>query len=276
MANAISYALKTARQILATSGVIVCAFGLPALMAGGVGVHQMAQPDLGELVGNSSDNRTVFIGVMDDKASGTADEDQVAEDAKGEELAKGKDDKTVDAAADAAPVIAPKKALVGQASSTKSKVERKTARAGRNTDDQAQKRAYMAARAKRAKARGKRCVEPVDGIEKVYGERYTIERPVINKYTGSVSEAMGLVSGVRWHKDKRGKTDGFRLYGVRCGSPLAQVGIRSGDVIHTINGRKVKSIPQAFVAVRKLRRHDAIRVEGPRGGTRFTKVVTVI
>lgn len=277
MTHPIATTLKTVRQALATTGLLACAFGLPVMMAGGVSAPQMLAADAAEFVGNSSDDRTVYIGMMDDKASGTADEDRVAVDAKGERNADGADDKTVQATTPAAP----KASAVSRASRTvknrsSSSTRSRTARAGRNTDDQAQKRAYLAARAKRAKSKGKRCVEPVDGIVRVHGERYTIERPVISQYTGSISQAMGLVSGVRWHKNSRGKTDGFRLFGVRCGSPLAQVGIRSGDVIHTINGRKVKSIPQAFTAVRKLSRHDAIRVEGSRGGKRFTKLVTVI
>lgn len=277
MAHPVTNAIKTVRQGLLSAGLVLGAFGLPALMAGGVSMPSTLNAELGELVGNSSDDRVVYIGVMDDKASGQAEEDTVPVDAKGEEAAKGEDDKTVEAPAanSVAADRVPSKANPGKVLKA-SQTERTVARDGRRNDSQAKKREYLAARAKRAKTRGKRCVEPVDGIENVYGERYTIERPVMEKYTGSVSQAMGLVSGVRWHKDDRGKTDGFRLYGIRCGSPLAQVGIRSGDVIHTINGRKVKSIPQAFTAVRKLRRHDAIRVEGSRGGERFTKVVTVI
>ena len=69
-------------------------------------------------------------------------------------------------------------------------------------------------------------------------------------------------------------------YGVEFGGQErvvdSAIALRSGDVIHAINGRTVKSIPQAFTAVRKIKRHDVIRVDYSRGGKQLTKTVQVI
>ena len=51
--------------------------------------------------------------------------------------------------------------------------------------------------------------------------------------------------------------------------------MRSGDVVHTINGKNVRTLPQAFAAVRKVKRKDSIYVEFSRGGEMMTRMVTV-
>jgi hypothetical protein len=132
----------------------------------------------------------------------------------------------------------------------------------------------QAMRARRNTNPGKKCDEPVPGIEHVYGDRYRVEREVLEKYT-TVQEAMKLAS-VNWYRNEDGKIEGFKLYRVRCGSPLTQVGLRSGDVIISVNGRQVRTLPQAFAAVRKVKKHDVIRVQLMRKGTLMTRTVQVI
>jgi type II secretory pathway component PulC len=77
------------------------------------------------------------------------------------------------------------------------------------------------------------------------------------------------------HSTDDGKVDGFRLGGVRCGNDLHEAGLRSGDVVHSVNGKKVSSIPQALLAYGALRRASELRVEITRKGTRRTLVYLI-
>jgi len=282
MSNPVLKALKTGRQLAATAGLVVGAFGLPALMAGGVVLPDLmpTAADV-EWMGTGDEDPVVYLGVDEPGPSGTDAVDQTAANP----APAGSD--TPEPAQQAT-----QKADVLQVE-TRDRTPRKTAgnrsavRDAINTESVdnaagpreatgfiARVKAQREAAAKsRAKARGKRCREPMDGIEHLYGDRYKVERHLIERYS-KVEEAVKLAR-VGWHKDASGRVDGFKLYRVACGSPLAQVGLRSGDVIHTINGRKVRTLPQAFTAVRKVKRHDAIRVEFSRGGLIMSRMVTV-
>jgi len=118
------------------------------------------------------------------------------------------------------------------------------------------------------------CQDRVDGIDDIGEGHYRVERSVLDHYT-RLNEALKLAA-VAWHRDERGKIDGFSVYRIRCGNPLAQVGLRNGDVIHSINGKRVRSIPHAILVVAKVKRKDRIHVIGSRRGERLDIVAEVI
>jgi len=62
---------------------------------------------------------------------------------------------------------------------------------------------------------------------------------------------------------------------LRCGSPLTQLGIRNGDVVHRINGRPVRSLMAAMAALRSLRRNDRVHVELTRRGEPLQRFVRI-
>ena len=121
--------------------------------------------------------------------------------------------------------------------------------------------AAAAAAAKRSTAskRRRNCDEGTDAITKVSTNRYEVERDLVDYYTGDISEAMTLAS-VYWYRED-GEIVGFRVRRIKCGSVLHQAGIRNGDVVRSINGRPVTTIPQALSAYRKLRRKRKLEVE---------------
>lgn len=108
------------------------------------------------------------------------------------------------------------------------------------------------------------CMDDEPGITKLTSERYSVEREVLQHYARNVKEASRLAN-VAWHRDDSGRVDGFEFRHIRCGSPVAQAGFRKGDVVHTINGRKIRSIPQALAAVIRLQRRSVLRVTLTRG-----------
>lgn len=60
---------------------------------------------------------------------------------------------------------------------------------------------------------------------------------------------------------RQGKLVGVKLYGIRRDSLLAQLGVKNGDMIRSINGYKLTSLDSAIEAYGRLRNVDDLRVE---------------
>ncbi len=102
------------------------------------------------------------------------------------------------------------------------------------------------------------CEEGTDAITQLGPDHYQIERELIDYYASDMHEAMTLAS-VYWYREE-GEIVGFKVRRIKCGSVLHQAGFRNGDVIRSINGREVTTIPQALAAYRKLRRKRKLEV----------------
>ena len=90
----------------------------------------------------------------------------------------------------------------------------------------------------------------------------------MNKYAYNLGALMKL-AWVYPHKDESGRTDGYRLGGIRPGNILYQGGLRSGDVLMSVNGRATRNMAQVVLAHSQLRfRNDfevvVMRRDNPR------------
>lgn len=72
-----------------------------------------------------------------------------------------------------------------------------------------------------------------------------------------------------------GAVVGFKVFGVRPGSPLARLGFRNGDVVRGVNGSPIASIEQATAAAAAHASADALRFEVLRAGATIEVVVPV-
>ena len=104
------------------------------------------------------------------------------------------------------------------------------------------------------------CVEPTGQIEDQGGGEYVVEKALVDTYANDLGAASTL-AWATWHEDASGETDGFRVRRIQCGSPLHEAGFRNGDVVHSVNGREITTIPDALVAYRKVKRRDTLKVE---------------
>ena len=88
---------------------------------------------------------------------------------------------------------------------------------------------------------------------------YSINEDLVDHYTGSLEAAaeLGLVA---WHTNDQGKRDGFIIRRLPCNSPLRAAGFRKGDVVHSINGKKVRSYAQGLAAWRILRKRASVEI----------------
>lgn len=108
------------------------------------------------------------------------------------------------------------------------------------------------------------CPPPVDDIARVADAHWYIDRDLVEFYATNMFELKKLGS-VWTHKGSDGKLDGFRVGLARC-SVLRQGGLRSGDVVHDINGRRIHSVIQAIAAYFALRSEPELEVRVTRRG----------
>jgi hypothetical protein len=269
--------LRTAIHALAAAGITAAAFALPTLMAAGV---RVAVPNL-DLIGGADRPFASFDAPFE---IALADLPKLPEPPPPEarfahvptrtearpppppppaELILAK----VAAPPAPAPTVAPldAEAVLREAAPLRARLDRLGQIRASDPDGIA---------ARRARNRPPPCDSAVAGITQVAEGHFSVERAVLDHYT-TLREALKLAY-VTWHKDDDGKIDGFSVYRIRCGNPLAQVGLRNGDVIHTINGKKIRSIPHAILVVAKVKRKDRIQVFGTRRGEPLHIVAEVI
>jgi hypothetical protein len=118
---------------------------------------------------------------------------------------------------------------------------------------------------KKKKKRARCEATPNPAIESHGDRSFTVQRDLVQTYARSIKK----LNSLGWstpHEGPDGKNDGMLVGGVRCGSDLHLAGVRSGDVVHTVNGKPVKSFPQALVVYHKVRNDDVIEVQLTRRG----------
>lgn len=121
---------------------------------------------------------------------------------------------------------------------------------------------------KRKRRRRRRCkVDPIPEIEKTARASWVVDRDIVKTYARSIKQLNSL-GWTRPHEGDDGKKDGLLVGGVRCNNDLYRAGIRSGDVVHAVNGHKVKSLLQAFFVYNKVRKDEVVQVEISRRGKR--------
>ena len=67
-----------------------------------------------------------------------------------------------------------------------------------------------------------------------------------------------------------GKPQGFKIVGVRPGSLYSQIGVRSGDILKSVNGEEISSPNKALELYEKLKNSDNVAVDVERRGRKVT------
>lgn len=101
----------------------------------------------------------------------------------------------------------------------------------------------------------KKPCDKLDEITQLSDTSWRVERDLLDWYATHLRE-LDKLAGVVTHKDDDGKPDGARLWLPRC-SYLKQGGFKHGDIVRSVNGREVYTIPQgvkAWIAERKAKK----------------------
>ncbi len=104
------------------------------------------------------------------------------------------------------------------------------------------------------------CPAPHPSVVALSELSWRVDRPLVDYYATHLRELQKL--GTVWtHKGKDGKPDGFRVVLSRC-SILRQAGLKTGDIVNDVNGRRISTLLQAVGAYFVLRddRHLVLNV----------------
>lgn len=88
------------------------------------------------------------------------------------------------------------------------------------------------------------------GVRKVGANKYEIDRSLVQSFIANTAMA-GRDAAIYPHT-KNGKPDGFRLGRVRPGGIFAKLGMRSGDVLNSVNNMAITSLDKALEMFTKL------------------------
>jgi len=107
------------------------------------------------------------------------------------------------------------------------------------------------------------------GIEKTGENKFVVDEETFNKALENPEKLMNSMRAVP-HTGPDGKPDGFRLSGIRRSSLFNKLGVRNGDVVHTVNGNELTSMQSAMEAYNGLQSERSFSFEITRRNKRQT------
>jgi len=111
----------------------------------------------------------------------------------------------------------------------------------------------------------RREVEDQEKIAQTGDNQFELERSLVDKQLEDL-DGLAKMGRALLHRGPDGQYDGYRLSAIRRGSLPDQMGIRNGDIIHSINGIEMNSLEGAMEAYEKLRNEGNLQVEITRRG----------
>lgn len=103
-----------------------------------------------------------------------------------------------------------------------------------------------------------------DGIKKTGAYVFSVERKMLDEELKDLGKLQSEARVVPHYQNQ--KYEGFKLVGVRPGSLYRALGIRSGDVVKSVNGTAIDSPNKALELFNQLQNSSAIKVEIERRG----------
>jgi general secretion pathway protein C len=115
-----------------------------------------------------------------------------------------------------------------------------------------------------ALARPKSSSSTGEAVKKVSENRFEVERSAIEE---QIDDKKALARQGRVVPNyKNGKRDGLKLVGISPNSVYSQLGIQSGDVIHSVNGKQITTSQQAMELFEQMKTQGKVSVEVERRG----------
>lgn len=108
-----------------------------------------------------------------------------------------------------------------------------------------------------------------NGVTKDGDNKFVVERSVVDQALQN-PEALAKQVRVSPHKDANGEVDGYRLSGVRRNSLMDKLGIKNGDIVHTVNGKPLDSTSAALDAYNSMQNSSSFSFEVTRRNKRQT------
>jgi len=103
-----------------------------------------------------------------------------------------------------------------------------------------------------------------EGVTKTGKNTYEIDRGMLNEQLEDLGKLSRQARVIPHYRD--GKPQGFKIVGVRPGSLYSHIGVRSGDVLKSVNGEEVTSPTKALELYEQLKNSDNVTLEVERRG----------
>ena len=88
-------------------------------------------------------------------------------------------------------------------------------------------------------------------VQKVGNNKYVVDQAVLDEILSNPEKLYTQVR-VTPHKDQDGNIDGYRMTGIRRKSLFYKLGIKNGDIVHSVNGQSLNSLSAAMDAYNSL------------------------
>ena len=112
-----------------------------------------------------------------------------------------------------------------------------------------------------------------EGVTKTGTNSWKIDREMLNEQLEDLNKLARMARVIPHYRD--GKPQGFKLVGVRPGSLYSHIGVRSGDVIKSINDEEISSPNKALELFDRLKNSDSIALDVERRGRKTTLEYTI-
>jgi len=99
-----------------------------------------------------------------------------------------------------------------------------------------------------------------DGEVQRDGDSFTVERSLLDEAMENMDKLATQVRVVP-HKGSGGDIDGYRLSAIRRGTLFDKLGIKNGDIVHTVNGQALTSTSEAMSAYQGLQDDSSFTFE---------------
>lgn len=93
--------------------------------------------------------------------------------------------------------------------------------------------------------------ESAEGVTKTGDNSYQVDASLVADALSNIDQLANQVRAIP-HRGPDGEIDGFRLSAIRRGSLLNKLGIKNGDIIHSVNGSALNSASAAMGAYQQF------------------------
>ena len=111
------------------------------------------------------------------------------------------------------------------------------------------------------------------GIIRHGNNQFEIDRNVVDEALADMSQLMTQARIVPHMTD--GQIDGFKIFNIKSNSLFRRIGLRNGDIIHSVNGMGLSGAEHALRAFEALRSENRIQLDITRRGNRQSMTYTI-
>jgi general secretion pathway protein C len=107
------------------------------------------------------------------------------------------------------------------------------------------------------------------GVQKTGANKYTVDQAVLDEILENPEKLYTQVR-VTPYKDDGGDISGYRMTGIRRKSVFYKLGIKNGDIVHSVNGQGLTSLSAAMDAYNSLGNSKSFNFDITRRKTKQT------